>query len=220
MADGAAQQEELETDVRDMNLKEEDGDLDMDTMPLDGDAPAAMSRNGTPLASHQSSRSPVKQHSAIGSPAVKSDQEDVVGGEVTLKTEPGKPPKLSRSTSHKVEKRAPQLFHHYEDKTAEAKSTFSVLPECTYANKYLGTTEHALECDCVEEWGKSTPCPRSRMHVVNSSPQIQPPDPMKPAVKIRTASTAPPRWSAWVIAGAVPPAKIAASNSSNTRMSR
>ncbi|KAI7517432.1 hypothetical protein KC331_g21708, partial [Hortaea werneckii] len=30
------------------------------------------------------------------------------------------------------------------------------MSECTYANKYLGTTEHALECDCAEEWDATT----------------------------------------------------------------
>ena len=88
------------------------------------------------------------------SPAVKSDEE-VVGGDIELKLEPGKPPKLQRKSSHKVERRPPPLFFDYEDMTAAATSTFGVITECNYANKYLGTTEHALECDCAEEWGKS-----------------------------------------------------------------
>ncbi|KAF2858488.1 SET domain-containing protein, partial [Piedraia hortae CBS 480.64] len=77
---------------------------------------------------------------------------ETVGGEVTLKLEPGKPPKLARTTSHRVEKRAPALFLDYEDKTDEARQSFGVIAECTYAAKYLGTTESALECDCSEEW--------------------------------------------------------------------
>ncbi|RMX77507.1 hypothetical protein D0868_16606, partial [Hortaea werneckii] len=81
---------------------------------------------------------------------------ETVGGEVTLKLEPGKPPKLARTTSRKVERRPPPLFFDHEDKTGEATSSFTVMSECTYANKYLGTTEHALECDCAEEWDATT----------------------------------------------------------------
>lgn len=146
-----------------MKLKEEDTDVDMDTVdpagPLKDDASASASGVGsgfgTPSGIKRQSRSPVKQQSDMDSPATKSEQEETIGGEVTLKMEPGKPPKLARSTSHKVEKRSPQLFLDYEDRTSEARKTFDTLHECTYGNKYLGTTEHALECDCAEEWGKS-----------------------------------------------------------------
>lgn len=157
MADGSRKQERLESEVRQMALKEEESDVDMDNVPVagaaKGAASASLSGSGTPASSKRQSRSPIKRQSGAGTPTVKFEQEEVVGGDVTLKMEPGKPPKLARSTSHKVEKRPPQLFAHYEDKTAEASASFDVLPECTYANKYLGTTEHALECDCVEEWG-------------------------------------------------------------------
>lgn len=145
-----------------MHLKEEETDVDMDTVPVaDSESASAKTepsggtnRNGTPLSPKRQSRSPMKQHCAADSPAVKGEQQEVVGGGVTLKMEPGKPPKLARTTSQKVEKRPPPLFLEYEDKTPEAKAAFDVLPECTYANKYLGSTEHALECDCAEEWGK------------------------------------------------------------------
>ncbi|KAF2478571.1 hypothetical protein BDY17DRAFT_313879 [Neohortaea acidophila] len=80
----------------------------------------------------------------------------MVGGDIELKLEPGKPPKLQRKASQKVERRLPPLFFDYENKTAEATSAFTVLSECVYANKYLGTTEHALECDCAEEWDSAT----------------------------------------------------------------
>lgn len=161
MADN--KRERLEAEVREMRLKEEDADVDMDTI-----APAnvakrevsvpgsgAASASGTPRAHKRQSRSPMKRQMDADSPTVKSDHEETIGGDVVLKLEPGKPPKLARSTSHKVEKRPPQLFWEYDDKTREASATFDVLPECTYANKYLGTTESALECDCAEEWGKS-----------------------------------------------------------------
>ncbi|KAF2213101.1 hypothetical protein CERZMDRAFT_39669 [Cercospora zeae-maydis SCOH1-5] len=114
------------------------------------------SGSGTPASAKQQSRSPVKPQPSADSPAIKTDDEETVGGEVTLKTEPGKPPKLSRTTSHKIEKRSPRLFFDYADTTEESKSTFEVLSQCTYANKYLGTTEHALECDCAEEWDPSS----------------------------------------------------------------
>lgn len=162
MAERNGRRSQLASDVQDMRLKEEDEDIDMDDIPratsVKEEASAAASRASsgvaTPSGSKRQSKSPTKQESAYNSPAPKAEQEETIGGEVTLKLEPGKPPKLARSTSHKVEKRPPQLFHDYEDKTNEAKGTFSTLSECTYANKFLGTTEHALECDCAEEWGK------------------------------------------------------------------
>lgn len=155
-------QDRLESEVRDMEemqLKEEDDDSDMDTIPVLAAAAREVaglaSGSGTPASVKRQSRSPTKQKFEADSPAVKSDNEETVGGDVTLKLEPGKPPKLSRSTSHKIEKRSPRLFFDHDDSTEDSKRTFDVLPQCTYANKYLGTTEHALECDCAEEWGKS-----------------------------------------------------------------
>lgn len=100
-------------------------------------------------------QSPVKQDSSEAS-SPNADAHEVLGGEITLKMEPGKAPKLSRTASQKIVSRRPPLYLDLPDATEEAKATFVVLPECTYANKYLGTTEHALECDCSEEWGKST----------------------------------------------------------------
>lgn len=78
-----------------------------------------------------------------------------IGGDITVKMEPGQPPKLSRSTSHKVIPRAPPLFNHLPDATEEATSSFQVIDACTYTNKWMGYTEHGMECDCSEEWGKS-----------------------------------------------------------------
>ncbi|KAF2772254.1 hypothetical protein EJ03DRAFT_266966 [Teratosphaeria nubilosa] len=134
----------------------------MDTIPVANDprrrpAPSGQDGSGsaTPIDFKRSSRSPVKSNGATASPALQAEREEVVGGDVELKFEAGRP-KLARTKSHKVEKRPPPLFHDYEDRTEESKDTFTVLPECTYANKYLGTTEHALECDCAEEWDSST----------------------------------------------------------------
>lgn len=166
MADeeSAVKQEDVESLGR-MHLKEEadDDDMDMDTIAVaesvkqERSAPTsgAVTGSATPTNIKRQSRSPVKANGMTQSPAVKFEQQETVGGDVTLKLEPGKPPKLARTTSHKVEKRPPALFSDYEDKTKEATSVFNILTECTYANKYLGTTESALECDCAEEWGKS-----------------------------------------------------------------
>ncbi|GAB7365377.1 hypothetical protein MBLNU230_g6455t1 [Neophaeotheca triangularis] len=158
-------QGEIESDVRDMHIKEEASDMDMDT-PEGADAvkkersrSQGLSRNGTstPKATGGSSRSSVKPENIEESPALSVDEdEETVGGDIILKQEPGKAPKLTRSTSHKVEKRPPPLFLDYDDRTEEAVSTFEVISQCTYANKYLGTTETALECDCAEEWDAST----------------------------------------------------------------
>jgi len=107
---------------------------------------------GTPI---EAANIPRKNSSAPLSPAVKPDSEESIGGDITLKLEPGKPPKLARSSSKKIPTRAPQLFLDYDDATVEARRTFELLPDCSYANRYLGTTDAAYECDCNEEWGEA-----------------------------------------------------------------
>lgn len=153
----AKQEKKLASEVRDMHLKEEDGDANMDTIPaaaLKSERSASGDAEGaTPMGNKRSSHSPVELQDTQ-SPAAKGEHEDLVGGDVTLKLEPGKPPKLSRTASRKVEKRPPPLFNDYKDSTSEATSTFQVMTECSYANKNLGATDPALECDCAEEWGE------------------------------------------------------------------
>ncbi|KAF2878370.1 hypothetical protein BDV95DRAFT_20146 [Massariosphaeria phaeospora] len=102
----------------------------------------------------ESSESPSlgKQNSSGTSSPEGDALEEVVGGDITLKMEPGKAPKLSRTASKKIVSRPPPLYLDLPDSVEDAKKTFDILPECTYANKYLGTTEHALECECSEEW--------------------------------------------------------------------
>lgn len=155
----ASSEQKLESEVRDMHLKEEERDADMDNVPeadMQKERSASTSiKEGTPMSAKRSSRSPDELQSKVQSPTPRSEQEEVVGGEVILKQEPGKPPKLSRSISRKVEKRPPPMFNEYKDSTTEATSSFQVITECTYANKGLGATDPALECDCAEEWGKS-----------------------------------------------------------------
>ena len=116
-----------------------------------------VSQNGTPstLDIKSATQSPKKYKSGTQSPVkAESEHEEVVGGEITVKLEPGQPPKLARSASKKVIARSAPLFDHYEDKTEEATGVFQVITECAYSAKYLGSTEHAMECDCAEEWGK------------------------------------------------------------------
>ena len=143
---------------------EQEHDEDMDTIPVaesvkkERSASVGGSGFSTPRAGKKQSQSPLKRESISQSPAVKmEDGDNKIGGDVELKIEPNEAPKLVRKSSQRAPRRPPPLFFDYEDKTAEATSTFSILKECVYANKYLGTTEHALECDCAEEWGKS-PC--------------------------------------------------------------
>lgn len=100
--------------------------------------------------------SPASQRSQ--SPALKNDdeqEEEKVGGDITVKVEPGQPPKLTRSSSQKIVPKPAPLYDHLPDNTAEATSTFQVMEACTYSNKNLGYTDHAMDCDCTEEWGKS-----------------------------------------------------------------
>ena len=152
--------EGLEVEVRDMKLEQE-GDVGMGTIPTaesvkqERSASVAGSRTSTPRGVKRQSLSPVKPESMAQSPAVKDEDDTKVGGDVELRLDANDRPKLLRKQSHKVARRPPPLFLDYEDKTAEATSTFNILTECVYANKSLGTTEHALECDCAEEWGKS-----------------------------------------------------------------
>jgi hypothetical protein len=105
--------------------------------------------------SRSATQSPTKLSRSTSSTPVDGESEEVVGGDITLKMEPGKAPKLARTASKKVISRAAPLYLDLPDASEESKTTFGVLPECTYGNKYLGTTEHAFECDCSEEWGKS-----------------------------------------------------------------
>ncbi|THX29168.1 hypothetical protein D6C97_04727 [Aureobasidium pullulans] len=114
-----------------------------------------MSNGGTPRRVKTETPSS-KYPSATQSPAVKGEREETIGGDLSIKIEPGKAPKLSRTMSHKIITGPRQLYTDLPDSTDEATSTFEVLPGCTYGAKHLGTTEQALECDCVEEWDAHT----------------------------------------------------------------
>lgn len=114
------------------------------TTPPDAESPAVKSRS--------QSESPTKDEDEDEDD---EEKEEKMGGEITVKMEPGQPPKLARTSSQKVVTRPPPLFNHLPDDTDAAKATFQLMESCTYSNKYMGYTEHAMECDCAEEWGKS-----------------------------------------------------------------
>jgi hypothetical protein len=109
----------------------------------------------------KTSRSPSLERSHSLSSAAQTptsgvyEHEEILGGEVGLKLEPGKPPKLSRKSSQKAMSRTPPLFDHLPNSTSEAITTFQVIRDCIYGSKYMGSSEHdALGCDCSEEWSK------------------------------------------------------------------
>ena len=114
------------------------------------------SKSTTPAPLKSESQSPVKKERSSQTPLSDDEQEEVVGGDITVTVEPGKAPKLSRKSSQKIITRPAPLFDHLEDTTEEATSVFQVIKDCIYGSKYMGYSEHdALDCDCVEEWNKS-----------------------------------------------------------------
>ena len=149
----------IEAGIEEMHLENGTGDrkmghLHMDVLKQESDG----STTPSPLIDgcNSASQSPMKQekssHSPEGSPP---SHEEVIGGDVTLKMDPGQPPKLARSTSQKVVAGPPKLFNDAASKTDEARKTFQTLHECIYSSKWIGSTEHdSMECECAEEWGK------------------------------------------------------------------
>jgi hypothetical protein len=162
---------QLEPELREMKLEgATDGDganqraLALPTQVKVEDNADSLDRTPTPLSalpprlkSQSRSQSPaVKKHDPDSASPSSSLHEETLGGDITLMAEPGKAPKLSRTASRKMLSRPPPLYLDLPDATDAAKETFVVLPECTYANKHIGTTDPALECDCGEEWDAAT----------------------------------------------------------------
>lgn len=152
--------------VTDMKLERngstDDVNVNIDTIPPAA-SPSAKTNGLAPDSRRSSqdsrsakSESPSQHSSRVRDEDNENDEEQKVGGEITVKLEPGQPPKLARSSSHKVEPRSPPLLDHLPDSTAEVTSKFELMDACTYSNKYMGYTEHAMDCDCTEEWGEST----------------------------------------------------------------
>jgi len=109
--------------------------------------------------SRSTSHSPVKKESGTNTPVGPDVPEATNGAEVTLKVEPGKLPKLSRTTSQKVMARPPTLFTDEPDMYDKATRLFQVITDCEYANKSLGLTEDEgldeVQCECDDEWGEN-----------------------------------------------------------------
>ncbi|KAL5121403.1 histone methyltransferase set2 [Pleosporales sp. CAS-2024a] len=147
---------QLEPELHDLKLRSMDGhgghakvkaEDRTQTPPLSA-IPPRLKTSGT----RSQSPTPKKQEDSDSpSPVSSANNEETLGGDITLMVEPGKAPRLSRAAS-RVVKRAPMLFLHLPDATQDAKQTFEVLAQCTYANKHIGTTDPALECDCGEQW--------------------------------------------------------------------
>ncbi|KAI9716292.1 MAG: histone methyltransferase set2 [Chrysothrix sp. TS-e1954] len=79
------------------------------------------------------------------SPAIKSD-DDVVGGEVTVKAEPGQPPKLSRATSQRIPARPARTYFDHVDKTEEACKVFTVIDRYPIEKKNHACGDNS---DCI-----------------------------------------------------------------------
>lgn len=105
-----------------------------------------------------SAHTPSRLSSVAQSPDGISESQEMVGGDITVKVEPGKAPKLARSSMKKIPVRNAPKFLDHPDASADACRTFETLKACTYANKWMGTTDttdEAFDCDCEEQWGKS-----------------------------------------------------------------
>lgn len=120
-------------------------------------AASSPSLQATKIKSSRSSSSSTNVSKTTTNTSIMKKQSDEMNGHDTPKMEPEedvKPLKASRSTKSQVVPRVAPLFDHLPDATTEATSSFALMESCTYSNKYLGYTEHAMECDCSEEWGR------------------------------------------------------------------
>ena len=147
----------LENGVEELHLEHGDGRGKLGT-EIKEEATNSYGSSPRDSTMQSTSQSPIKMDVPTQPPFTGSEKhEEVVGGEVTLKLEPGHPPKLARSSSHRVISKPAPLFRDQRSKTEESKHTFQVLEQCSYTSKYIGSTEHgSMDCDCAEEWGKPT----------------------------------------------------------------
>lgn len=157
-----AKPEVLEGKPQDVKLKSEasseDGALGTIRVSTNGGvAPPMAVTSHSKEDSKSYSRSPTKpRETSPSATGHKAQRVQTISADISVKMEPGQPLKLARSSSQKVVARPTPLFDDLPDMTAVAKETFQVLSQCIYAAKYLGTTEHAMECDCAEEWGMTS----------------------------------------------------------------
>ncbi|KAL9591135.1 MAG: hypothetical protein Q9203_000006 [Teloschistes exilis] len=149
----------VEEGLKDLNLQKEElassrGRMSLRSIKREGTR--GRGRSHSSFSGRPSQDSPKKLGSSGHSSAVSTPKtEEVIPGSVVIKQESGQPPKLARSTSQKVASRSPPLFDHEDDKTAEAKATFQVIPACIYSSKAIGATDHAMDCECTDEWDAS-----------------------------------------------------------------
>jgi len=120
-----------------------------------------LSRSTTPLSvptklktNPSSSASTPRAKSEAEDSAVKVEHDITNGHNSPNMEQPVRPKKGVRSSKKNPARVAP-LFDDLPDATEQANSAYTVIDSCTYQNKYLGYTEHAMECDCAEEWGES-----------------------------------------------------------------
>ena len=167
--------EEVEDAVENLKIKSESSDDEQDTITLEESKPPLtpsklnqaesedeMPHKRIPEKKTPKSRTPKTPHTPQFSQSSKTlkpdpgkEHEEVVGGEITVKMEAGKPPKLSRSSSQKIMAKPVALFDDFPDKTDEACGVFEVIKDSIYANKHIGCVDDdGFECECEEEWGK------------------------------------------------------------------
>ena len=154
------QQNILEAKIEEMKLGNENalGERGRSgAVDLKEESPSIKALSPTDTRMKSASQSPLKKDSCMQSSTPSLHKhEEVVGGEITVKIEPGQPPKLARSTYQKIVAGPPPLFTAAPDTTEEAQGHFEMIPACIYSNKYIGSTEHgSMDCDCSEEWGKT-----------------------------------------------------------------
>ncbi|KAA8567582.1 hypothetical protein EYC84_008057 [Monilinia fructicola] len=85
------------------------------------------SHSNTPGPVNSPSQTPSRTQSTSQTPTSEdAEDEETIGGDITVTVEPGKAPKLSRKSSQKVIPRPPPLFNDLPDATEEAASVFQV----------------------------------------------------------------------------------------------
>ena len=168
-ANGVA--EELKgTKIKNEDSEEDLGAITPDHTPkkewLGADSTATIEMMGAKKGDLNQSSTPKDEAGEQSPLKMNAEGEEIVEGEISLKMEPGEPPKLARTSSHKIPTRTSPLFDHLPDRTHEATQTFQLMTDCSYRPKGLGNTEHSMECDCGEEWGELlSQWPRLRLHV-------------------------------------------------------
>ena len=163
--------DQVEEAIEDLKIKSESSDEEEATITLsDPKCNTASAELESPLSDDMpGKRIPMKKTSKIHTPKtpqpsatpktpkVEMDQarEELIGGEITVKLEEGKPPKLARNSTKKIAAAPVVTFDDLPNKTDEATQGFDVIRDNIYANKSIGRTDEDIyECECEEEWGK------------------------------------------------------------------